>query len=403
MMRSERTIISRSDPRWETLVRHCRLANNLYNATLYDGRQHHFEHGSYKSSEAQCRDFVSTTNPDYYALPTKVSKQIMRQAHKGFISFFSLLRKKRAGSYNKAVRIPGYKESGGMSQLLVSKESIGQRPAQNNNGTYTYVISVKDMGLEFVSRILPGEIKQVRFTPRGDHFVQEVVYDIPAPKSVPKNNRHMSVDLGVNNLAAVYSNVAESLLYNGKPVKSINQFFNKVKSKIAQEGGVDTRRFHTLSRKRNFRIHDYFHKVSSHMINYAVSNNIDTIVVGYNVGWKQGVRIGRKNNQKFASIPFHKLLSMITYKAENAGIEVVTTEESYTSKTSFLDAETPVKHESYAGRRTKRGLFRASDNRIINADINGAGQIMRKVFPDAYVYTAEGIAGCRSPRKVTLR
>ena len=149
-----------------------------------------------------------------------------------------------------------------------------------------------------------------------------------------------------------------------------------------------------ITLKRNNRVSDYLHKITSMFINYAVSKGISDVVVGYNKEWKQGINIGRVNNQNFVGIPYYKLLNMLTYKCELHGISLTVTEESYTSKCSFLDGESLCKHELYCGKRIHRGLFKSSDGSLINADVNGALNILRKVIGK---FEYDSIKVCSTP------
>lgn len=134
---------------------------------------------------------------------------------------------------------------------------------------------------------------------------------------------------------------------------------------------------------RSSNIEDVFHKISRKIVDLLIDSKITKLVVGYNKGWKQNVNIGKKNNQKFTQIPFARLVSYLEYKCELAGIEIVIHEESYTSKCDFLAFEKIGKHENYLGKRKKRGLFQSSVGKLINADVNGALNIMRKVVGDS--------------------
>lgn len=198
------------------------------------------------------------------------------------------------------------------------------------------------------------------------------------------NGRVLGVDLGVNNLMSVVSNTADfkPVIYDGKYLKSVNRFCNKrvAKLKSLTKNEISEKICSTLRNRMN-KVNDYLHFCSSDLINQAVSNGFNTIIIGKNDNWKQEVNLGRKNNQNFVSIPFNNLISKIRYKAELKGIKVIETEESYTSKCSFFDDEFPCKQESYKGERVHRGLFRSSLG-LINADLNGALNIIKKVFKD---------------------
>jgi putative transposase len=225
--------------------------------------------------------------------------------------------------------------------------------------------------------------------------VVEVVYT-KEEKQTPLNKQYIAgIDLGVNNLVALASNKPGfvPVVVNGRPVKSTNQYYNKRKAELQKALGRtgSTRRMERLTTKRNRRIEQYMHTTSKRIIDLLVSGGIGTLVIGKNDGWKQEVNMGKQNNQQFCQIPHAKLISMLTYKAELVGIKVILTEESYTSQASLLDLDPlPVydpKREDkpkFSGKRIKRGLYRAKDGRIINADINGAGNSIRKVAPNAF-------------------
>jgi len=234
-------------------------------------------------------------------------------------------------------------------------------------------------------------LQQVRILPKYKHFVIEVVYKKSVqPYELNKENI-LGIDLGLNNLATLVSNqpAVAPMLINGRPLKSINQFFNKRKAELMSYIGDqgESNRIADLSRKRNQKINDYLHKASTTIIEYAIETNTGLIVVGSNDHWKQTINIGKKNNQNFVSVPFEAFKSMLTYKCEDNGIDIVFTEESYTSKASALDNDTlptfkkGVQH-AFTGRRVKRGLYKWSGG-LINADLNGALNIIRKVVPES--------------------
>ncbi|TXT60689.1 MAG: transposase [Promethearchaeota archaeon] len=208
-----------------------------------------------------------------------------------------------------------------------------------------------------------------------------------------------SIDINVNNIVAMADNIgSRPIIVKGGVVKSINQFFNKERARLMsakdKQGYTHwTKKLTKLSLVRYNKLHDVFHKLSRNIVEHCVENDIGTLVIGYNATWKQEVNMGKRNNQNFVSIPFLMLIDKIQYKAELIGIHVILQEESYTSKCSFLDREDIGWHYQYKGLRLdhlkKRGLFRASDGRIINADINAALNIMRKAIPN--VKFAKGI------------
>jgi putative transposase len=238
-------------------------------------------------------------------------------------------------------------------------------------------------------------VKQVRIIPQATCHVVEVVYEKKIKDEKTDENLYLSIDLGINNLATCVTNVGglPPFIVNGKIVKSINQYYNKTKAKLMSTLSLtkDTKdkktsnRINRLTHKRNCKIDDYMHKSSRFIIDYCVEHEIGNIVVGYNVGWKDEVNIGKVNNQKFVSIPFDKFVKQLEYKAEEVGITVQRQEESYTSKCDAFALETICKHDKYLGKRVKRGLFKSSVDRFVNSDVNGTMNILRKVIGDGFV------------------
>jgi putative transposase len=224
----------------------------------------------------------------------------------------------------------------------------------------------------------------------------EIVYTIKPVPQVEDNGRYAGIDIGVDNLLTMATNTgAAPLIVNGKVPKSANQFYNKELAYwksvcMMTSGRYSSARINGLTAKRNRRIDDYMHKASKRIIEECVRQDISTIVIGKNKEWKQESGLSKRVNQHFVQLPFARLIQMIEYKAKEKGIAVVLTDESYTSGTSFLDGEEPVKENYDKSRRVHRGLFKANDGRLINADVNGAFQILRKVFPNV---SADGIEG----------
>ena len=216
----------------------------------------------------------------------------------------------------------------------------------------------------------------------------EVIYEVKEAEMKENNGRYCAVDLGLNNMATVTSNVSKPYIINGRPVKSINQYYNKKKAYLQSKlkDQKTSRRIQKLTLKRNNKIKDYFHKTSSYIVNQLVSDSINTIIIGHNKDWKQDISIGSKNNQSFTSVPHTMLINQLKYKCRLVGINVICREESYTSKSSFLDHD-PIPNlgdnkASFSGRRIKRGLYKSGRERLINADVNGSYNIMRKEVGD---------------------
>jgi putative transposase len=240
------------------------------------------------------------------------------------------------------------------------------------------------------------QVNVVRIVPKTYHYSIELVYEPKAVTGSPSGFEWIAgIDIGLNNLATITSNRKgfRPLIINGKPLKSINAYYHKKKALLQSclKGERQTSiKINHLTHKRNVKVDNYLHNASRFIINHLAANRIGTLVIGKNDNWKQGINLGKRNNQNFVAIPHARFIEMLTYKAQLAGIVVKLIEESYTSKCSFLDNEPCVKHSEYKGKRIKRGLFRAGDGRPINADVNGSANIVKKAFPNAF---AEGIQG----------
>lgn len=386
---TERHFIKKSDQCYAELDNVCFLSKNLYNAGLYAVRQHYFETGKYLSYATLAGQFVKSNNPDFRALPAKVSQATLKMVDQNFKSFFGLLKSKKNGKDEiKKVRIPQYLEKDGRFVVTYTNQAISK--------VLLRLGIINPSGLQFKVQTQHTEIQQVRIVHKGDHIVIEVIYDVGEIPKLENNGRYASIDLGLNNLALVSSNVIKPIIINGKPLKAINQFYNKKLAKLSSKltGKKRTsKKIKNLTNKRNNKVQDYLHKSSRFIINHLVSNGINNLVIGLNKQWKQEIQIGSRNNQNFVQIPHSRFIDLLKYKAELAGITVTMTEESYTSKCSFLDNEPMHKHEVYLGKRVKRGLFRTSKNKYVNADWNGAMNILRKVVGE-FEYSIEA---CSTP------
>lgn len=382
------------NPVYDELDRMMFLSKNLYNACLYVERQLFFKKRDCKDpvQKSELVSFVSnftlskqlqdSDNPDYRALPVAVSQQVCKQVYLNYKSFFSLLKK------DSSARIPRYlHKTKGRNKLSFTKNAISKANIRNG------IIKLTGLNCTFKlpSYIDYKTVQQIDIIKTRNRTIKILVmYSVPKVPLKKDNGRVLGVDLGVDNLMSVVSNTNDfkPRIYDGKPLKAVNQFCNKQVSRLKSlSKNVITEKICSIFRNRMNRVNDCFHKYSSDLINQAVSNGFNTIVIGKNKSWKQEVNLGTRNNQNFVSIPFDKLVSKIKYKASLKGIKVIETEESYTSKCSFFDNEYPCKHETYLGERVHRGLFRSSEG-FINADLNGALNIIKKVYKDFCCETA---------------
>jgi len=389
----EQHLIRRSDPRYAAMDQAAFASKNLYNQANYHIRQAFFQEGKYlpyaeifhllKHHEAYC------------ALPRKVSNSILIQLHTNWVAFFKANEAYQVDPSNFVGRpkIPGYKDKEkGRNILIYDKQALGKRAFKK-----TGKLIPSGLPIEIGTNISWEAIDQVRIVPRGATYVVEVVYQKAEQQAPVDPSLIAALDLGVNTLAAVTSTKQgfAPLLINGRPLKSVNQYYNKqrarLQSQLAKANRFTSRQLDRMTAKRTRRVNAYLHTASRRIIDLLVEEGIGTIVVGKNPLWKQEVEMGRKNNQAFVQIPHARFLDMVTYKARLVGIHVVVKEESYTSKASFLDRDSipmydPGQQEKprFSGKREKRGLYRASNGRRIHADINGSYNILRKAFPNSF-------------------
>jgi IS605 OrfB family transposase len=396
----EQHVIDRNDRRWAVIDAACFLSKNRYNAALYRLRQHFFAAG--KSLSYSVLAHAMLTDPDYCALPRKVSQWVLRQACSDWGSFWTAQRayQKHPERFSGRPRLPRYKHKAAGRNLLVYTDQAVSQTAQADG-----VLLVPSQ-LGMVVKSAQRAYDQVRVVPHKTHYVVEVVYTRETKATQPNAAYQAAIDVGLNNLAAVTSDQPGfvPLLVNGKPLKSINQRYNKARARLQAAlpvGQYTSRRLETLTDKRNRQVKDYLHRASFHIVKVLCEARISTLIIGKNDGWKQSIRLGRRTNQNFVNVPHAEFIAMLSYKAHLHGIAVIVHEESYTSKCSFLDLEPVAEQEVYAGKRVQRGLFQAGDGRRLNADVNGAYNILRKVLPDAF---SNGIGGAVvHPRWLPIR
>lgn len=394
MQLTERHFIHEGSEQHKEAVRVAHLSKNLFNTTLYAVRQHFFETGHYLPFAKLCNDFTSQSNPDYVALPRKVSQGTMRLVDKSFKSFFQSLTQYKANpsKFKGRPKLSKYKDKDGVFIVEFTNQAVSRKEL-NNDG----VIHPSGTDLRIHSKVRYEDLDCVRIVPVCGGFYVEVVYTTQEAEQKPDNGRYASIDLGIDNLATVASNIPffETFAVDGKYLKSYNHWYNKEHARLKSlaetyNGTKTTKRLRRLESDRRNVMSDYMHKASRLIVNQLVSNDVCALYVGHNTGWKQDTNIGRVNNQNFVEIPHTTFIRMLKYKCELVGIAFHESEESYTSKCSFLDDEEICKHDVYAGRRIRRGLFRSSDGTLVNADVNGALNILRKCKPEAF---ADGIVG----------
>ena len=406
VQRVERQIISKSNPFYNLLDDFCFKSKNLYNSANYQIRQEFIKNRNYLSYydiNKIMRNIVTNDDQvnDYNEMPTAQSaQQCLKILDKNWKSFFKSIKDwtKHPEKYLGRPKLPNYKKKDGRNLLILTNQDCKLKDGY---------IKFPKIFKGFTLRTKVPNLQQVKILPRNDYFVIEIVFNKNINILREDNQRYISIDLGVNNLMALTNNCNMQFeLINGRKLKSINQYYNKklayYKELAKRMNNLNTtHRINKLTNKRNNLTIDLIHKASKKVVEYALSCEANTIIIGKNDNWKQESSIGKINNQNFVQIPHSILIEKIKYKAEQNGINVILTEESYTSGTSFLDNELPIKELYNKKRRVKRGLFISNQGKKINADINGSLQILKKVFPNAF--NGYGIEGCRfNPVKVEL-
>ena len=378
----------------------CHTSKSLYNQALYLINTTLEEKGKWVRYKALYENLKDSVH--YKALPSQTAQQVLILLDRNWKSYFVAHEdwELNPDKYPDEPQLPKYKPKDGENLIIFTNQQC-----RIKGGVLRFPKKVNLDAIP-VNQGRVSTLNQVRILPRGIYYIVEIVYEKAVEDYHLPTTRVMGIDLGLNNIVAVVNNVGlRPFVVKGGAIKSINQFWNKRRAEFQsmkdQQGlKSETKRLQRLTWKRNNMITDVFHKISRALINYCVVNSIGTLVIGYNALWKQNCNIGKKNNQNFVNIPFQKLIQHLQYKAALIGITVVLVEEMHTSKCSFVDAEPIEHHDQYVGQRgvynpeTKkvmRGLFKTKDGKIINSDINGAYNILRKAFPEAI--RVDGIEG----------
>ena len=379
VQRVEQIVIKKSHPKFKVIDEMCFYSKNLYNEANYVLRQEFIENNNYINYYDMNKEFK--THENYKFCMSQPANCTLRVLDKNWKSYFSAIKdwQEHPSKYLGMPKLPKYLPKDGRFNWMIPNNSC----LYDTENEEVYFRLRVLQGYHWKSRCL-GRLIQVRFVPRNDHYVMEVVYETEVCEKSDASKRIASIDMGVDNLVTLTNNIGISpFIINGKPLKSINQYYNKQRAKMQSDlmkrnGKHWSKNLDVLTAKRYQRVKNYLHNVSAYVVKWCAENKIDTLVVGKNDSWKQE----KRHMQNFTDIPYELLLGQIQYKCENAGINYVETEESYTSGTSYLDNELPTKENYDNERRIKRGLFQAKQT-LINADVNGSLQIMKKVFPDS--------------------
>ena len=386
--RCEQHNIKKTHELYKIVNQYCFYSKNVYNEANYIMRQEYI--ANHKVLSAFDIQKIMQSMDCYKECGSQAAQKTIQMLCNNWKSFIkaNMDYNKHPDKYLGKPKIPKYLGKNG--RYVFSLKNI---QCSINDGMFR--ISFKPFKQYAVKTRVTGKLIQCRFVPKGSHYTMEIVYEIDVPECLPYSDRIAVIDVGVDNFITMINNMGENpIAVKGGVIKSINQYYNKQKAKIQSElkkkNGMNwSKRLQKLSDKRFEKIKYQMHCISKYVIDYCVLYDIDTLIVGHNDQWKQE----NKGMQNFTYIPYDMFFKMLQYKCENNGIRFITVDESYTSGTSFLDEEEPVKENYDKKRRVHRGLFRSNKGEYINADVNGAYQILKKVVPNAF---ANGIEGAGS-------
>ena len=367
----------------------CHIAKNLKNQAIYNVRQHYFNNKKYLSYNENYKMLKNSEN--YKKLNSNMAQQILKEVDESFKSFFALLKLAKNGQYNGKIKLPNYLDKDGFTTLVIGfvrlKDDMLIVPYSNS-----FRKTHKEIAIKLPPVLKDKKIKEIRIIPKqhSRYFEIQYTYEVKEIQRELNENNVLGIDLGIDNLCTCVTNTGASFIIDGRKLKSINQYYNKINAKLQsikdkQKIERTTLRQKRITRKRNNRINDYLSKAARTIVNYCLNNDIGKLVLGYNEDFQRNSNIGSINNQNFVNIPYGKLRDKLIYLCKLYGIEFKLQEESYTSKASFFDGdEIPIYDKEnlqeyvFSGKRIKRGLYQTSTGKLINADCNGALNILRK-------------------------
>ena len=416
------------------------LANNLYNETLFVLRQlftglkkedkditplekEAIENvlkvaKSYKKTIVLNKDqrlvnyyfmdfyFKKTKNENYNSsLPKQTAQHVVKEACQNFSIWLKALKEynKNPSKFSGRPKMLKYKVSGGISAFIITNQCT--RFKEKKFG-YEVKFPKTKHTLTFNNKVKGKRLKEVNVKYEyGGYKITYLFEDVEKQRPVKSTgNVVCGIDLGVNNIASIETSNGDSLLVKGKFIKSKNQWFNKNIAKNMRGQTIGTTKkaksskaLNKIYEKRALFMMDIMHKISKKIVKWCQEKQVSTIVIGSNKFWKQNINI-ENNTQTFVQMPFSTLINYIEDKASKVGIEVVRIEESYTSKASFLDLDDiPVYKEgdtteyTFSGRRISRGMYKSSTGFTFNADLNGAGNILRKYTNENIVFNLSNL------------
>lgn len=368
----------------------CSESAKLSNCGIYYSRQLYFKTGRIPN-RAELHKVLGTDNQNlhYKAFYSDTAQQILTGVAESFKSFMGLLKGIKEGRVTQRPKLPGYRQSG-MALVTFTGRSVKLK-----DGMLRFPLGSKVktwFGLDAFFLPMPSNldfkaIREYRILPRNGCFYLELIYKTENIRSNVNPAKCLAIDHGIDNWLTCVSNAGTSFIIDGKHLKSLNQGYNKRVASLrsGKANGYWSKRLASLTEKRNRQMRDAVNKAARKVIQHCLNNQIGTVVFGWNKGQKDSANMGKKTNQKFVQIPTGRLKDRIAQLCEQHGIKFVETEESYSSKASFVDndflptfGEKPEGWKA-SGKRLKRGLYRTAQGWLINADANGGANIARKV------------------------
>jgi len=402
-------VIKPNNPLYGECKALCVISKQLYNVGLYELRQTLFNQHQFLSYQTLYQQMKK--NENWTALPRKISNKVWMQVTGSWSAWLKGLKryKKQPDLFNGRPKIPKYNNT--LNIVTYEKGALGQRGQALNKLRLSKTNLILDISL------IEGDVKEVKIIPKKGHFIIKATYTEEIKNNSLDYNKIAGVDLGLNNLITVATNQADiqPIMVNGRALKSINNHWNKQKAKQQsklKKGVFNSHQIRQITEKRNNKIDTHLHIASRTLVDWLIKNNIGTLIIGKNAQWKTGIKIGKRNNQNFVQFPHARLIELMKYKFEQENGIVVINEESYTSKASALDLDDVPKFSKhkkqkhiFSGKRIKRGLYKTLKSVLINADVNGALNIIRKVAKnslDDLVSDKQFIHHCATPKFLQL-
>ena len=389
-------VLLHPDPETKAILQYlCEQSGKIYNSGVYFSRQTFFKTGKLMTGKYDL-DFEPTVSKTQTAqsMPSTPMQQTLRSVIESWKSFKELRGLHSKGRLHFRPKPPGYLEGSKLFKVAYPN-SGGQKPSLKNGQlrfglgfTVARWFKVKEFFLPAISNIEMSSVKEFTILPKNGAFYLECSYEVPTQQADVDDSEALGIDLGTSaNMAACLDTKGNSFLIDAFDMKAMNQLWNKRVS--TRKEGKPSDHWDSwldrVTRKRNHQMRDGVNKAAKLIVNHAIQNGLGTIVCGWNEGFKVNSSMGRVNNQKFVQMPLAKLKDRIQQLCDVNGLRFETTEEAYTSKASFLDGDSLPKYgekpEGWkaSGKRVKRGLYQSSDGSRVNADLNGAANILRKV------------------------